>query len=128
MFLVPTYAREHMNELQPGVRLDAYTPYYAGLSGLAACESGEEPECYAAANPCGAGYTWNPADSSCTPTKQQIDTSTATLNWLKALGVSTPAAPKGAVGTSPLGGIEKYLPYIAIGGAVILVIGMMSRR
>jgi hypothetical protein len=35
--------------------------------GLGICQSGEEPECNPPANPCGSGYTWNAADSSCTP-------------------------------------------------------------
>jgi len=86
------------------------------LRGLGACQSGEEPECLTLTNPCGSGYTWNPADSSCTPTQDRINVGNDILAWIRN-ATTTPTTTAKSVWSNPL-----------VWGAIGLSLFLLMRR
>lgn len=78
-------------------------------------------------NPCGSGYTWDEASSSCAPTQERIDFGREWVNFMRSIGLApaAPAAQPGGAGTRAKPFYEN--PLFLLGGAALLVV-FVARR
>lgn len=78
-------------------------------------------------NPCGSGYTWDEASSSCAPTQERIDFGREWVNFMRSIGLAPAAQPSGA-GTAGTRAKPFYEnPLFLLGGAALLVV-FVARR
>ncbi len=97
------------------------------LAALSMCQKGVAGLGYKSGlgNPCGSGYVWDEASSSCSPTQDRIDTTQQTFDYIRSLqlaGSGNQTAPR----TNTIAGINQT--YLLAGAAALVLILVLKQR